>query len=120
MIVQVLQVFQFDVEFEVTVAFRNLVHELGNICLEVNQKVGWLDKVDHRIIDVEITLVVAVVDVAAGMEVCREYVRIFIDRAVLHDRAGTLANLSHLVESTIEEIYLQMEGPARHVAVKIS
>jgi len=65
-------------------------------------------------------LVIAIVDVTARMKIGREDVGVFIDRAVLDHRLCAFADLSNLVETTIQEIYLQVEGPLRHVTIEIA
>ena len=120
MFIQVLQVFELDVEFEIPVPFRDLLNKFWDIGSQIDQKIRRLHEIDHGIVDVEITLVVAIVDVAAGVEVSCEDVCVFVYRAILYDRSTTLADLAHLVETAIQKIYLQMKRPLRHVAIEIA
>ena len=53
------------------------------------------------------------------MQVRREDVGIFIDRAVLDHGLGTAMDLEQLVQPAVEKIDLQLKAPAGHVLVKI-
>src|SRR5258706_13915622 len=79
-----------------------------------------MHKVDHRMEDVEIALVIAVVDVTAGMKILREDMSVFINGAVLDDCPFAFADHAHLVEATVQKIYLQMKCPSRHIFIKIA
>lgn len=57
---------------------------------------------------------------SARMQVRRENVRVFIDRAVLDNGPGAFAYLANLVKTTIKKIDLQVKSPLGHVAIKIA
>ena len=70
--------------------------------------------------NVEVALVIAVVDMAAGVEVFCEDIGIFINGSVLNNRLIAFADLAHLAEPAVEKINLQVESPPGHVFVKIA
>lgn len=53
------------------------------------------------------------------MQVGCEYVCVLVDGAVLYYLIAGTANLHNLVETAIEEVYLQVETPSLHVFIKI-
>ena len=120
MFIQVLEILKLDIEFEISVPLRNLLNKLRDVCLQVDQKIWWLHEADHRIIDIEIALVIAIVDMSTRMKILRENVRVFVYRAVLYSRSAALADLTDLVETTVQKIDLQMECPLRHITVEVA
>ena len=119
MLIQVLQVFKLDVEFEITIAFRDLVNELRDVGLQVNEQIGRLHEVDHRVVNVQVALVVAVVDVPAIVQVGSEYVSVLIYGPILNHRFSAFTDETNLVETTVKEIDLQVERPPGHVGIEI-
>ena len=79
-----------------------------------------MDKVNHRMKNIEITLVIAVVDMAAGMQVLGENIGVFVNSPVLNDGFLAFADNPHLVKPAIEKIDLKMKGPTGHVLIKIA
>src|SRR5258706_7112806 len=77
-------------------------------------------KVDHRMKNIEITLVIAVVDMAAGMKVLGKNIGVFVDGSVLNDRLLAFADNPHLVKPAIEKIDLKMKSPTCHVFIQIT
>ena len=53
------------------------------------------------------------------MQVGCEYFGIFIDGPVLNDRGISTLYLGHLLEPAVEEIDLQIKGPALHILIEI-
>lgn len=118
--VEVLEVLQFDVVFKIPVALLNLLHKLRNIGLQVDEQIGRLDEIDHRMEEIQVALVVAIIDKATGVEVGSENVGILIDGPVLDDGLVALPDLPHLVETAVEEEDLEVKRPALHVIVEIA
>jgi len=77
-------------------------------------------KVNHRMKNIEITLVIAVVDMAAGVQVLGKNIGVFVNSPVLNDRLRAFADNPHLVKPAIEKIDLKMKGPTCHVFIKIA
>jgi hypothetical protein len=118
-LIEVLQILELDVELKIPVTLRDLLHQLWDVCFEVYEQVWRLHEADHGIEDVQVALVVAVIDVAAAVKICRENMCVFIDGPVLDHRFSAVADLADLVEAAVEKVDLQVKGPARHVGVKI-
>lgn len=53
------------------------------------------------------------------VEVGSEDVRIFIDGSILDDNSVTSLDVDDLLETVVEEIYLQVKGPAGHVLIEV-
>src|SRR6267154_4353064 len=77
-------------------------------------------KVDHRMKNIEIALVIAIVDMAAGMEVFGKNIGIFINGSVLNDGLLTFPDDPNLVKPAVEEIDLKMKRPTGHVFIKVT
>ena len=120
MFIEILQILELDIELKVPVSFRDLLNKLRDVGPQIDQKVGRFNKADHRIIDIEIALVVAIVDVTTGMKIGGEDVCVFVDRTVLDHGSRAFADLANLVETAIQKIDLQMERPLCHVAIEIA
>lgn len=118
--IQVFQVFELDVELKVTIPFLNLLHEFGDVSFQIDQQVGRLDEVDHGMKKVQVTLVVAVIDVPTVVEVRGKDVRVLVNSTVLDNGFFIFAYLSNLVKATVQKIDLEMKCPASHVIVKIA
>ena len=82
------------------------MNELWYVGLEVDEQVRRFYEGDHGVVDVEVALVVAVVDMTAVMQVCCKNMRVFVDGSVLDYRFSAFADLSDLVEPAVEEVYL--------------
>ena len=70
-------------------------------------------------VELPVHLVVARVDEALAVEVLREDLRVLVDRAVLHHRAGLVLQLELEAELVREEEELGAVGPGLHVAVEV-
>src|SRR5690606_23383553 len=102
--VQVFQVVQPHGVFVFTSPFLNLPNQFRDIGSEVNQQVGCLNKVDHRVENVQVALVIAVADMAAFVQVGGKNVGIFIYGAVLNGGVFISPDFINLAEPAVQEI----------------
>lgn len=55
-----------------------------------------------------------------AMKIRSKNVCVFVNGAVLNNGLFTFPDLSDLIEPAVQKIDLKMEGPSRHVRVKIA
>src|SRR5258705_6377664 len=70
--------------------------------------------------NIEVTLVIAVVDVATGMKVLRKNISVFVNSPVLNNCLLAFADNPHLAKPAVEEVDLKMKGPTGHVFIEIT
>lgn len=70
--------------------------------------------------NIEITLVVAVINVLTLVQIGGKDVSILVNGTVLNDGPLAFADLPHLVKPTVQKINLQVKRPARHVFIEIA
>jgi hypothetical protein len=117
--IEILKVVKAYSVFKVAPALLDLADKLRDIGLEVDKQIGWLNKLDHGVENVEVTLVVTFADVPGLPEISREDVGIFINSAVLNSCFLTLTDFIDLTKPAIEKINLQVKCPPGHVFIKI-
>ena len=70
--------------------------------------------------NIQIALIIALRDIAAGVEIGCKDECVLVDRPVLHRALGACADLMDLLEPAVQKVDLHMKCPAVHVGVEIA
>ena len=87
--------------------------------LEVDDEVGRWEEQDEDLIQLAVGLVVSRIDMALIEEVAGEDFGVFVNRAILNDRAGKVEQPPVMAQAARQEEDLGMERKARHVAIEV-
>ncbi len=118
--VEPFQIIEPDILFVFPAAFLYLVYQCRYGSPEVDEQIGWLDECFEVVKEGGVVLVVALGHQAHIKQVGSEDAGIFINSAVLYHTGFTIPYFYEVLDAVIEKVYLQVEGPAGHVFIKIN
>jgi len=118
-LVEAPQVIQTEVLFVIAAAFLDLVDQRGDGRFEVNDQIRRADERADGFVQPCVVFKVARGHQPHGVQVGGEDAGIFVNGAVLNDGFLAALDIDHLAEAAVEKEDLQVEGPTRHVLVKV-
>ena len=114
-----MQVVEPNAAFVGASALLNLAHQGWNAGVQVDKQVGSLDKLLHEAKELLVGVVVARAHQAHVVQVGRKNIGVFVDGAVLNHVFALTPYAVNLAEPAVQEVNLQVEGPSRHVVIKL-
>lgn len=118
--IEVFKIIEPDSILIVTASLLDLAHQLGNIGFQIDEQIGRRHKLDHRIKNVVVTPVIALVYKTALIKIRRKNVSVLVNGSVLYCGPVVVPDLIHLFKTTVQKIDLNVKRPSRHVLIKIS
>ena len=118
-VIQALEIVDAHGFLEITSAFFNLRHKIGDGRADVDHQIGELDERHHEIEEIGVVGEVAVAHHAHGMQVGGEDACVFKNGTILNDGFFAPRNGHHILKSLVEKVDLQIERPALHIFIEV-
>jgi len=118
-VVESLQVVDADALLEVASSTLDVAYEGRDAATDVNHEVGEFHQANHEVEEVGVVVEVSVAHHADVVQVRCEDLGILEDGTVLDDSVLALGYFHNIMESLVEEVYLEIERPSLHILVVV-